>query len=680
MSAQRLLSSLRLKPWVARPYRAAAVAGLIVLAAAALGLGNRLALVPQLLLWATLVLAAAVTLRDLPERLFGPVLFYDLVQTSRRGRYLVLRFGYALILLALLAFSYHSALGFFSSELPGGYLFRSSRQLTTFANDFFVTFVAVQFLAVVIFTPLFTASVVTEERERKTLDYLLSTDLGDHEIILSKLIARLTYTVVLLLAGLPVLALIQFLGGVDPNRVLASFAATAATMGSLGALGVLVSVHNRTTWDAVFRTYLIATVCLVVTLVLSAVLSALWPRTLAWANLGNPVIALVQLEQATRTTAPKASSLGDILLAYCSYHLAAMVLFAWLAIAHFRSAALATKKALLPKELDGSAIEPDSVAGTGRRRLPMTDDPLIWKEVNEKPVSWLATASTGSVGLMTAGALSYLFLLFQVAGGEDSANYAALLGAIGAGWYLFMLLLVALSAAGRFSGEIERQTLDSLLLVPARAGIPYAKWGASIVHLRPGWCLLAWLMCFGPARGLSLECVILSVAAWWVYAAFASSVGLWCSLLTRSTTRATLLTVLLILAIVVAAGWIGDHAYQHFWPRHPWLGGFLYVPPEFHGLEDFGMAGPITLWSKAVERPKGGWLLDLDRELYESGNWLKIFLTFLPGLAFYAFLAWLFWRMAWARFELLTGETSLWRQPLEIERVVVEVDGRAYEL
>jgi ABC-type transport system involved in multi-copper enzyme maturation permease subunit len=661
MSAQRLVSYLGLKPWVARPYRAAAVAGLIALTTAAFAWGNRLALVPQLLLWASLTLAAAVTLRDLPERLFGPVLFYDLVQTSRRGRYLVLRCGYALILLALLAFSYHSALGFFSSELSSGFLFQSARQLTAFANDFFVTFVTIQFLAVIVLTPLFTASVITEERERKTLDYLLSTDLGDHEIILSKLIARLTYTVVLLLAGLPVLGLIQFLGGVDPNRVLASFAATAATMGSLGALGVLVSVHNRTTWDAVFRTYLFAMVCLVVTLVLSAVIG---DPTIAWSNLGNPISALMQLEETTRTPIPK-TSLGNILLAYCTYHGVAMVSFAWLAVAQFRTAARAEKPSR-QATAEQPFQEPNQFALSARRRPPVADDSLLWKEVHEKPVNWARRASPDTIAIMTVGiVVCYLFLLVQIAVGDRSETWTAFLGFIGAAWYLFMLLLVALSAAGRFSGEIERQTLDSLLLVPARGRIPYAKWLASILQVRFGWWFLAWVVCMAVARGMRLECMLLSVVAWWVYAGFLASIGLWCSLLTRSTARATMLTLLLGFTIVFAGGWMADHV-GYYLPLPGWVWEL-----QRGGVEDFGMAGPISLWGTASHLGP----------IWVVKNWLDIMVTFLPGLAFYAFLAWLFWRMAWARFELLTGEAFLWRrrQP-EAAPVLVEVEGRVCEL
>lgn len=76
------------------------------------------------------------------------------------------------------------------------------------------------------------------------------------------------------------------------------------------------------------------------------------------------------------------------------------------------------------------------------------------------------------------------------------------------------------------------------------------------------------------------------------------------------------------------------------------------------------MAGPISLWAKT-----------LDDEKYWSAAWFQVTLTAVPGLTFYGFLAWLFWRMAWARFELLTGGPFLWRpRPRETVRVPLEFE------
>ena len=68
------------------------------------------------------------------------------------------------------------------------------------------------------------------KRQRRRLDFLFATDLRNHEIILGKLASRLASVALLLVTGLPVLALMQLLGGVEPNFLLACFGATLATM------------------------------------------------------------------------------------------------------------------------------------------------------------------------------------------------------------------------------------------------------------------------------------------------------------------------------------------------------------------------------------------------------------------------------------------------------------------
>src|SRR5207249_11661599 len=76
-----------------------------LLGAAALGLwsfGGNLSLSAQVFLWGGLLLTLAVLLRQGWLKLFGPVLFYDLVRTGRRSRYIHLRFLYALILWGVL--------------------------------------------------------------------------------------------------------------------------------------------------------------------------------------------------------------------------------------------------------------------------------------------------------------------------------------------------------------------------------------------------------------------------------------------------------------------------------------------------------------------------------------------------------------------------------------------------
>jgi ABC-type transport system involved in multi-copper enzyme maturation permease subunit len=79
-------------------------------------------------------------------------------------------------------------------------------------------------MALVLLIPAFVAGAISEERQRKTLDLMFTTHLLDREIILDKLGSRVGYLLLFAMTGLPILSILQFLGGIDPNLVFASFA------------------------------------------------------------------------------------------------------------------------------------------------------------------------------------------------------------------------------------------------------------------------------------------------------------------------------------------------------------------------------------------------------------------------------------------------------------------------
>src|SRR5262249_52125291 len=130
--------------------------------------------------------------------------------------------------------------------------------LADVASSFFLTFLAVQWLAAFVVTPAYTAGAIAEEKDCKTLEFLLATDLSSREIVLSVALSRLAGLILLFLAGLPVLSLIKFMGGVDSNLLLASYAATGITLVSLTALGVLMSMYSHKPRQAILLTYVCA--------------------------------------------------------------------------------------------------------------------------------------------------------------------------------------------------------------------------------------------------------------------------------------------------------------------------------------------------------------------------------------------------------------------------------------
>src|SRR5882757_4283527 len=142
-------------------------------------------------------------------RFLGPVFWYDLVRVARRQPLALWRTGYGLGLLLALFLLYFTA---FPGAWLGGYV--ANKDASAFATLFFDVFTAIQFAAVILMTPALTANAIAEEKGNNTLIFLLTTHLTNREIILGKLATRLLQVGLLILTGLPTLALLQLMGGV----------------------------------------------------------------------------------------------------------------------------------------------------------------------------------------------------------------------------------------------------------------------------------------------------------------------------------------------------------------------------------------------------------------------------------------------------------------------------------
>src|SRR5436305_10052674 len=103
------------------------------------------------------------------------------------------------------------------------------------------------------------------------------------------LASRLANLGMVLLTGLPILSLLEFVGGVDPGVVWAGFAATAVSMLSLGSLGLVNSIRAEKPRGAMLRTYLVALGYLAASgasliLVVPSLGLAAFPSTATWAS------------------------------------------------------------------------------------------------------------------------------------------------------------------------------------------------------------------------------------------------------------------------------------------------------------------------------------------------------------------------------------------------------------
>jgi ABC-type transport system involved in multi-copper enzyme maturation permease subunit len=537
------------------------------------------------LFWSGSLLAGAAWLRPRWRHWFGPVMGYDLVRTARRGQLNGHRALYAVFLLLMLLVLFWSWFPY--SDLASLMRPVSLRpaDVAQFANSFFTWFMVTQFVVVLLVTPAYTSGAIADERERRTLGFLLATDLSNREIVLGMLGARLANLSLLIVAGLPVLSLLLFLGGVDPNLVLAGFLATLMTMASLGSLSMLVSVYARTTLQALISTYLWMFMLLVgsffgllVLIVIGQVLEEL-AGTVGFSQADVTVVALVTF----------AAIQGAITVFQCRQAIAALRNVArelndrprvdkdmTLSLARGEWSAEPRPTHHVPRPTHHSNWGPEPAfelvdpkrtgwpAPTQRPSQqwpPVGDNALLWKELH---YDQRFIPSDPGIFFTILGGVLVLFLasvLLTLAadGSGDLGEYAN-------GWVRGleiavsgpMYFVVALSAARRVSRERERQTLEGLLTLPVAAEtILFAKWLGSILTVRWFWWVLAVIWLMGVlSGGISPFAVPFLVAATIVYTTFAGTLGLWLSTVYPTTLRATLLTVLAVLAAMLGPGYI----------------------------------------------------------------------------------------------------------------------------
>ena len=200
----------------------------------------------------------------------GPVFNFELMATARRSRFYLIRAFYAAILFVIL-WGVHSA---WTSE-TGGEL--PSKMVSWFAFSTFCGITIGQEILVLVLTPALVAGVIADEKQRKTLHYLMASRLSSAEIVLGKLLVRMLYVTVLLGVSLPVLSLLVLLGGVDPLLVLLSCGATLSTGWFLASLSIWVSTIARRVREAFFIAFGLECLWLFSPLILRNISIPAWP-------------------------------------------------------------------------------------------------------------------------------------------------------------------------------------------------------------------------------------------------------------------------------------------------------------------------------------------------------------------------------------------------------------------
>jgi ABC-type transport system involved in multi-copper enzyme maturation permease subunit len=218
-----------------------------------------------------------------------------------------------------------------------------------------------------------------------------------------------------------------------------------------------------------------------------------------------------------------------------------------------------------------------------------------------------------------------------------------------------LLITVAVRASSTFSGERDRRTFDSLLTSPLECGsILFAKWLASIASVR--WLLL-WLGLIWAGgvvtRGVHVLALPLLAVAWLVYAAFLASLGTWFSLVSRTSLRATIWTLLVTVAVSVGHWFVMILCV--YIPVQMLASGVesdLEWLPQF---ELFGLTPPATLALLALH----GWEFETQSFFWQARSFWLWLAYALGGLVLWAAAAGILWRVTLMHFRVLAGRVLL---------------------
>jgi ABC-type transport system involved in multi-copper enzyme maturation permease subunit len=586
----------------------------------------------------------------------GPLFYYELVRLARKGRSTVLRCAYALVVFGALGVVYQNCFPDYSPLVaPFATPTGSGSDVTRLAEDFVLAVLWAQSIATFVLGPVYVAGTVVEERERGTLDLLFTSHLTDREIVLGKLASRSVHLGAILLTGLPLLAITQLWGGVDVRLLLAAFLATALNVLAVAAVSVRGSAQARTLSEALANSYgsagpffLLGGMCFALTPVplyiamseaaggparstwLSPLLSA-GPgmlRPLLWCVVGNCLFIAYYTASAVLHLRPRPRSPKN----------------KGTAAKQSTPPLNAPAKTRQPLPDEEEEEEEDGDGDAERPFPPVGDRPLLWKEtyLGSSGLTWWVESVIladwrSSLFLVLAVVPLALVVRWQIPVRERVfPDYLLLDGG------RFLLVLPAatwcgalvIRAANGICGERQAGTLDTLLTVPVSPRqLLGSKWLGAILYARCHGYVLAALVGLETVAGFvhPVGAALLALAAA-VHVAFFAGLGVWLSLVCRTTLAARVSAAAVLLVLLLIAFQCARTTLPASWyPRQV---------PLWIQVAD--VANPMGVWwyfASFPDDPFGGGVPTRFRLEYATA-----------GVLAFAALAGLLWLDAWRRF------------------------------
>lgn len=460
--------------------------------------------------------------------MLGPIFLREWLSSPRRTRHYVQRIAYVAAIFSLVCTVW--------LLLAGLQQVRNLGDLAQFGMMAFQIIAPFQLVVLMFLAAIAAANQICHEKDRRTFDLLLLTELSNSQIVFGKYIAGLLNVLQLFIAGIPLLLLLTLLGGVAPQQVLAVSLVTASTLLWSAAVGTTVAFWREKTFQtlAVIALSLVLW-CIVWEPVSAGVIPGIAPEVATYAS---PLRAVWGACQPPVT--PAANTL-QIPLYYTAGASSFALLLCLLSVLRLRvwNPSRQVQPRLTDDEAERLASEELGSKGSWKVRTarPMWNNPVLWREMctwayGKKVlvirIAYFVLAAMISAQLYQAVQAGELF-------GRSTLSEELLPPAAKTLAPLFLVSLVLLNAlaVNSITNERDGQALDLLLVTEISSweflfgkifGVFYV---AKEMLLTP--LVLCLYLCF--VRALSIETFVFIAAAWLVMTLFVSMLGVHCGMI-----------------------------------------------------------------------------------------------------------------------------------------------------
>lgn len=186
----------------------------------------------------------------------GTIMVKEL-RSRMRGRRAFVVLTVYLALLAFIAYGAYLVVAPLASEAAAGLGDGSQRANASalIGRSIFTVLSVLQIVLVCVIAPAFTAGQISLEREKQTLDLLISTPLRPGAIVVGKLVTALAFVVLMIVAAIPISALVLMYGGAEVHNIVQQQLVLLSTAIGLGAIGIFASALTKKTQTATVMTY-----------------------------------------------------------------------------------------------------------------------------------------------------------------------------------------------------------------------------------------------------------------------------------------------------------------------------------------------------------------------------------------------------------------------------------------